>query len=271
MHSACKACRYCPQAERAAHAALQPLGLLHATGAYTSVILSNGTTSRLQRQQQQPAAVLFGHRSRVTPHSWPRPASAVGLHHLPAHAKVSRGARTSRNVCKRTDLAVTGHSLLARSVHRTRSIARVGPDTTMQGQGQHQSQEQEPIPVSVTAATQETHTTSSAANMQAQAVASAHSSPRKAAGQKAIKVEQADSQQQATQQGQHQQQELQQLRWRSLGTPRSELSLDFTLPTGQSFRWRRTGSGEYTGVVGQRVVSGGRRWGGGTLGQAHGG
>ena len=44
--------------------------------------------------------------------------------------------------------------------------------------------------------------------------------------------------------------------WRSLGTPRAELQLDYTLPTGQSFRWRRTAAGEYTGVIGQRVVSG---------------
>jgi hypothetical protein len=42
--------------------------------------------------------------------------------------------------------------------------------------------------------------------------------------------------------------------WRSLGTPRAQLCLDFTLPTGQSFRWRRTGEGEYTGVVGARLV-----------------
>lgn len=42
--------------------------------------------------------------------------------------------------------------------------------------------------------------------------------------------------------------------WRRLGTPRRQLCLDFTLPTGQSFRWRKTGPGEYTGVIGQRVV-----------------
>ena len=42
--------------------------------------------------------------------------------------------------------------------------------------------------------------------------------------------------------------------WRLLGTPREELRLEFTLPTGQSFRWRETGPDEYTGVVGQRVV-----------------
>ena len=42
--------------------------------------------------------------------------------------------------------------------------------------------------------------------------------------------------------------------WRRLGTPRAELCLDFTLPTGQSFRWRRTAPREFTGVVGRRVV-----------------
>jgi len=43
--------------------------------------------------------------------------------------------------------------------------------------------------------------------------------------------------------------------WQSLGTPRSELTLDFTLPTGQSFRWRKSGEQEYTGVVHNRLVS----------------
>jgi hypothetical protein len=42
--------------------------------------------------------------------------------------------------------------------------------------------------------------------------------------------------------------------WTKLGTPASELLLDFTLPTGQSFRWRKTGQGQYTGVIHQRVV-----------------
>ena len=42
--------------------------------------------------------------------------------------------------------------------------------------------------------------------------------------------------------------------WQLLDTPPSELRLEFTLPTGQSFRWRRTGPQEYTGVVQQRVV-----------------
>ena len=36
--------------------------------------------------------------------------------------------------------------------------------------------------------------------------------------------------------------------------PRKELCLAFTLPTGQSFRWRKTGEDMYTGVVHQRVV-----------------
>jgi len=42
--------------------------------------------------------------------------------------------------------------------------------------------------------------------------------------------------------------------WRSLGTPPRELRLEFTLPTGQSFRWRQTGPGEFTGVIGSLVV-----------------
>ncbi len=40
----------------------------------------------------------------------------------------------------------------------------------------------------------------------------------------------------------------------SLATTKQELCLDFTLPTGQSFRWRRTGENEYTGVVANRLV-----------------
>ena len=45
--------------------------------------------------------------------------------------------------------------------------------------------------------------------------------------------------------------------WQTLSTSRSELDLDLTLPTGQSFRWRPLGptrKGEYVGVLGQRVV-----------------
>jgi hypothetical protein len=42
--------------------------------------------------------------------------------------------------------------------------------------------------------------------------------------------------------------------WRPLGTPPAELALDYTLPTGQSFRWRRAAPGEYVGVVGRRAV-----------------
>lgn len=40
----------------------------------------------------------------------------------------------------------------------------------------------------------------------------------------------------------------------SLGAPAAEVQLRFTLPTGQSFRWRPTGEDEYTGVIGSRVV-----------------
>ena len=43
--------------------------------------------------------------------------------------------------------------------------------------------------------------------------------------------------------------------WVSLGTPRTELVLAHTLPTGQSFRWRLTTRGDYVGVIGKRVVS----------------
>ncbi|XP_073003636.1 N-glycosylase/DNA lyase OGG1 [Typha latifolia] len=43
--------------------------------------------------------------------------------------------------------------------------------------------------------------------------------------------------------------------WELLPISRSELSLPLTLPTGQSFRWRLTGSGRFTGVVGPYLVS----------------
>ena len=43
-------------------------------------------------------------------------------------------------------------------------------------------------------------------------------------------------------------------RWQSLAMPRRELCLAFTLPTGQSFRWRKTDNDMYTGVIHQRVV-----------------
>ena len=43
--------------------------------------------------------------------------------------------------------------------------------------------------------------------------------------------------------------------WCSLAMPKEELCLAFTLPTGQSFRWRKTGNDVYTGVVHKRVVS----------------
>ena len=45
--------------------------------------------------------------------------------------------------------------------------------------------------------------------------------------------------------------------WHALpGTTKEELSLEFTLPTGQSFRWRSLEAAEptYDGVVGQRAV-----------------
>ncbi|KAK6303765.1 hypothetical protein J4Q44_G00262190 [Coregonus suidteri] len=41
--------------------------------------------------------------------------------------------------------------------------------------------------------------------------------------------------------------------WRSLACSRSELRLDLTLGCGQSFRWRETGDGHWTGVMGGRV------------------
>lgn len=45
------------------------------------------------------------------------------------------------------------------------------------------------------------------------------------------------------------------LPWRSLGAPPCELRLDLTLPTGQSFRWRRTAGGGFAGVIGRRVYA----------------
>ncbi|XP_029974498.1 N-glycosylase/DNA lyase [Salarias fasciatus] len=41
--------------------------------------------------------------------------------------------------------------------------------------------------------------------------------------------------------------------WRSFRCPKSELRLDLTLPCGQSFRWRETAEGHWTGVMGGRV------------------
>ncbi|XP_061591882.1 N-glycosylase/DNA lyase [Cololabis saira] len=41
--------------------------------------------------------------------------------------------------------------------------------------------------------------------------------------------------------------------WRSLACPKSELCLDLTLACGQSFRWRETAEGHWTGVMGGRV------------------
>lgn len=42
--------------------------------------------------------------------------------------------------------------------------------------------------------------------------------------------------------------------WTPLNTPSTELRLEFTLPTGQSFRWREVTPGEFIGVVGRRAV-----------------
>ena len=42
--------------------------------------------------------------------------------------------------------------------------------------------------------------------------------------------------------------------WTLLGTPSPELRLEFTLPTGQSFRWKETSPGVFTGVLGRRAV-----------------
>ncbi|XP_061635061.1 N-glycosylase/DNA lyase isoform X1 [Phyllopteryx taeniolatus] len=41
--------------------------------------------------------------------------------------------------------------------------------------------------------------------------------------------------------------------WRALPCEKSELRLDLTLACGQSFRWRETGDGHWTGVMGGRV------------------
>ncbi|XP_071776892.1 N-glycosylase/DNA lyase [Centroberyx gerrardi] len=41
--------------------------------------------------------------------------------------------------------------------------------------------------------------------------------------------------------------------WRSLSCSRSELRLDLTLGCGQTFRWRETAEGHWTGVMGGRV------------------
>lgn len=44
--------------------------------------------------------------------------------------------------------------------------------------------------------------------------------------------------------------------WRSLGTPSEELRLEWTLPTGQTFQWRRSSSDPnlYTGVLARRLL-----------------
>ncbi|EXB60112.1 N-glycosylase/DNA lyase [Morus notabilis] len=43
--------------------------------------------------------------------------------------------------------------------------------------------------------------------------------------------------------------------WVPLNLPQSELSLPLTFPTGQTFRWRKTGPLQYTGAVGPHLVS----------------
>lgn len=43
--------------------------------------------------------------------------------------------------------------------------------------------------------------------------------------------------------------------WHPLDVLRTELSLPLTLPTGQTFRWRRTGPSQFTGVVGPHLLS----------------
>nr|XP_010930741.2 N-glycosylase/DNA lyase OGG1 [Elaeis guineensis]XP_010930742.2 N-glycosylase/DNA lyase OGG1 [Elaeis guineensis] len=43
--------------------------------------------------------------------------------------------------------------------------------------------------------------------------------------------------------------------WKTLPIPRSEFSLLLTLPTGQTFRWRRTAADCFTGVVGSHLLS----------------
>jgi hypothetical protein len=44
------------------------------------------------------------------------------------------------------------------------------------------------------------------------------------------------------------------MQFTALGLKPTELNLHFTLPTGQTFRWKRTGEDEYTGLIDQRVV-----------------
>ena len=44
------------------------------------------------------------------------------------------------------------------------------------------------------------------------------------------------------------------LEWQTVQAPRSEVNLHFTLPTGQTFRWKRTAEEEYTGLLGERAV-----------------
>ncbi|KAJ7959160.1 Proteasome subunit beta [Quillaja saponaria] len=45
------------------------------------------------------------------------------------------------------------------------------------------------------------------------------------------------------------------LKWVPLNLGQGELSLQLTFPTGQSFRWKKTGPLQYTGVVGSHLIS----------------
>lgn len=45
------------------------------------------------------------------------------------------------------------------------------------------------------------------------------------------------------------------LNWVPLSLPNSELYLPLTFPTGQTFRWKQTGSLQFTGVVGSHIFS----------------
>ncbi|XP_048497007.1 N-glycosylase/DNA lyase OGG1 isoform X2 [Beta vulgaris subsp. vulgaris] len=49
--------------------------------------------------------------------------------------------------------------------------------------------------------------------------------------------------------------EYQNLEWVPLNLGKAELSLSLTFPTGQTFRWKKTGNLQYTGVVKSHLVS----------------
>ncbi|KAK4276714.1 hypothetical protein QN277_014832 [Acacia crassicarpa] len=44
-------------------------------------------------------------------------------------------------------------------------------------------------------------------------------------------------------------------KWFPLNLPQQELCLPLTFPTGQTFRWKKTGPSQYTGVVGSHLIS----------------